>query len=640
MNGDLHGALGRVRADGVVALQPPHYGADGLVLDFGNLDLSLLAPGAPTTRLTGRLEATGTLDSLRPPEGLDHPGAAAGRGARILVRQRRRCGLIADRRPDRCRYALPALARRPPRRRVATSAGAVADSGQLTLTAGAESLEPFDSLLTALAGPADTTDTLSHWLDGSGEAVLTLTGSLDSLRGVLDAAVHDVLWRDVRSPGAALHADWTTRRPHLRGGADLTFDSISVGTVVDAQWRCGNPRAMPIPCPGTAGVDIGEAGRVAAGGRVVADAAGPRAPPRQPARWTSAAHHWELQEPVRALLGDSLIAISPFRLVAEDGSGDLKVAGLVPRAAGGAFQVSVNNLPMHDIYGLLERTAPRSRGRSPPISNINGTADLPDIRGSLSLADASFGDFSAPFLQGILRYEDHRLDANLFLWKTGTPVMAVEAALPLDLALHPVPDTPDRRARSWCGPIRTAPTSACSRPSPHGAPGARLAGGRRRYPGHVGGAPPLRVTWPSSNAAAMTMPALGVRYTGHQRRRDLPGRLGHSRFPAAGQRQGHAAVGGGSNCVGSGIRFSTSPCRPAGSWPWTCAASRRCRLRGAPAAGAGPGAAAHRPGHGRRGQLPLRRPGDQAGGGPRESGRHLPDRSRRSCAARSWGRRS
>ncbi len=506
VNGDLHGALGRIRADGVVALQPPRYRADGLVLDFGNLDLSMLAPGAPATRLTGRLEATGTIDSLRPPEGWIaaalQPGAVRefsfdSAGARFSAAGGR---IRAD-----TLFLLWPDGRLDGEGDLGWTRG---DSGRLTMSVGAESLEPFDSLLTALAGPADTADSLSHWLDGSGEAVVTLTGSLDSLRGVLDAEVHDVLWRDVRSPGGALHLDWTTGGRTFTAGR-LTFDSASVG-----QWSMLNGDAGISGYADSlvwgGGVDVGRLGRVAAGGQwwqtplahgLLLDSLS----------MDLASHHWSLQQPVRALLGDSLIAISPFRLVAEDGAGDLTVAGLVPRAAGGAFQVSVNNLPVHDIYALLEQDGSQVSGTLSADLTINGTADLPDIRGSLSLADASFGDFSAPFLQTVIRYEDHRLAANLFLWKTGTTVMAVEASLPLDLALHPVPE------RLIAGPLLVR---AHSDSTDLGVLEAfirtvRQVRGSLAVDADIRGswATPLLSGYLAIANAAMTIPALGVRYT-------------------------------------------------------------------------------------------------------------------------------
>jgi hypothetical protein len=507
VQGDLHGALGRVRADGVVALRPPHYGAEGLVLEFGDLHRAMLSPGAPGTRLTGRIEATGTVDSLRPPEGWLSGALQQGTvkeftfdsaAARLTAGGGR---ISAD--------TLLVLWRDGGLEGQGDLGWSRSDSGRFTISAGAESLEPFDSLLSALAGPADTADTLSHWLDGSGEVALTLTGSLDSLRGVLDAEVHDLIWRRVRSPGAALHLDWTTGSRTFAAG-QVSFDSVSVGTWSMLNGTAGI-RGYADSMAWGGGVDVARLGRVATGGEWWQTPLG-HGLHLDSLSLDLASHHWNLQEPVRALLGDSLIALSPFRLVAEDGAGDLTVSGLVPRAAGGAFQLSVNNLPIGDIYTLLEKDASDVSGTLSADLNINGTSDLPDIRGSLSLADASFGDFSAPFLQGILRYEDRRLDANLFLWKTGSPVMAVEAALPLDLALHPVP------ARQIEGPLLVR---AHSDSTDLGVLEAfirtvRQVRGALAVDAEIRGtwAAPLLSGYLAVSNAAMTIPALGVRYTG------------------------------------------------------------------------------------------------------------------------------
>jgi hypothetical protein len=505
VDGDLEGALGRIVVSGILALVPPHYGADGLTLEFNDLDLSMLSPLAPSTRLAGRLEATGTVDSLRPPEGRIGLNLQPGQ-FREFAFDSAGVSLVADggRIGADTLFLLWKDGRLDGGGELGWSRG---DSGEFTVAAEAQSLEPFDSLLTTLAGPADTTDSLSHWLDGSGEAALTLSGSLDSLRGQLNVALRDVLWRNVRSPGATLRADWTTGGRTQASGR-VSFDSISVGSWSMLNGDAGI-RGYADSLSWDGGVNIGEAGRVAAGGEwwqtplahgLLLDSLG----------LDLGARHWKLQEPVRALLGDSLIALSPLRVVAEDGSGDLKVAGLVPRAAGGAFQFSVNNLPMRDIYGLLERDGSDVSGTLSADLEINGTADRPDITGSVSLADASFGDFSAPFLQGILRYEDRRLNANLFLWKTGTPVMAVEADLPVDLALHPVPE------RLIDGPLLVRAHSDSTDLGVLEAFTRTVRGVR----GSLAVDADIRGTWATpllsgylavTNAAA-TLPALGVRY--------------------------------------------------------------------------------------------------------------------------------
>ena len=69
VDADLTGDLGAVRAEGFVTLLPPKWGADGLRLHFTRLDLATLGGGKLPTALAGELRATGSIDTLRAPEG-------------------------------------------------------------------------------------------------------------------------------------------------------------------------------------------------------------------------------------------------------------------------------------------------------------------------------------------------------------------------------------------------------------------------------------------------------------------------------------------------------------------------------------------------------------------------------------------
>jgi len=69
VNANLHGEIGKVRAEGGVTLLPPRWGASRLQLVFNDLDLAALRGGGPATRLNGTLAADGLLDTLRAPEG-------------------------------------------------------------------------------------------------------------------------------------------------------------------------------------------------------------------------------------------------------------------------------------------------------------------------------------------------------------------------------------------------------------------------------------------------------------------------------------------------------------------------------------------------------------------------------------------
>ena len=67
---------------------------------------------------------------------------------------------------------------------------------------------------------------------------------------------------------------------------------------------------------------------------------------------------------------------------------------------------------------------------------VGGTAERPTLRGTMTLDGGKFGDFNAPFLQGVVDYADRRLETDLLLWRSGKNVLDVGATLPLDLALR------------------------------------------------------------------------------------------------------------------------------------------------------------------------------------------------------------
>ena len=66
---DVEGVLGRVKAEGFVTMLPPRWGADGLRLEFTDLDLSAARGKGPVTRLSGTALVSGSVDSLVAPEG-------------------------------------------------------------------------------------------------------------------------------------------------------------------------------------------------------------------------------------------------------------------------------------------------------------------------------------------------------------------------------------------------------------------------------------------------------------------------------------------------------------------------------------------------------------------------------------------
>ena len=148
------------------------------------------------------------------------------------------------------------------------------------------------------------------------------------------------------------------------------------------------------------------------------------------------AHRYRLGESFAVTLSDSAPAISPVTLRADDGSGLVQAGGRVPGSSEGSLAIRVLGLDLHDAYGLLQRDTPGVSGELGLDLRAGGTAEMPTLRGTATLDQAKFGDFHAPFLQGVVDYASRKLEADLLLWRTGEKVLDVEMRLPLDLAVR------------------------------------------------------------------------------------------------------------------------------------------------------------------------------------------------------------
>ncbi|HEU4526039.1 MAG TPA: hypothetical protein VFR62_13510, partial [Gemmatimonadales bacterium] len=69
VDADLSGEIGNVRAEGFATLLPPLWGAEDLRLRFSRLNLGALTGREFTSSLTGEVRVTGSIDTLRVPEG-------------------------------------------------------------------------------------------------------------------------------------------------------------------------------------------------------------------------------------------------------------------------------------------------------------------------------------------------------------------------------------------------------------------------------------------------------------------------------------------------------------------------------------------------------------------------------------------
>ncbi|HEX7024252.1 MAG TPA: translocation/assembly module TamB domain-containing protein, partial [Gemmatimonadales bacterium] len=89
---------------------------------------------------------------------------------------------------------------------------------------------------------------------------------------------------------------------------------------------------------------------------------------------------------------------------------------------------------------LLQRDTTGIQGSVAVDARLGGTSSSPTVRGASTIAGPVFGDFMAPLIRGAFDYRDRLLRANLTFWRTGEPMVVVDASLPFDLALKSVPE--------------------------------------------------------------------------------------------------------------------------------------------------------------------------------------------------------
>ena len=444
----VQGDLGTLALQGVIEPGEGRIGADSLTARFAGLDLARVRGTGPHTVLTGRLAATGVLDTAVGPTGslaldltrssaeqlmLDSLHAALrGAGGRVLVDT--------------------VLARWPAGRLDGAGALGWAALGDdhVELAFAADSLAPFDSLVARFAGPPADSAGPEDRLSGSATGEIALVGSVRQLRVLVRARGVRIGWRGIHAPAVSVGFGWNgTQRPEV--GLAIVADTVLLGKIPVRELDIvAGGYQDSLRWSGTA--ELGQATGISGSG----------------SWWTTGpdpvigfdsllaslpSHGWRLRQPATVTLREGRFDLAGIHLEATDGSGSVTVDGAVPRSAPGDLTVSVLGLELKDIYTMLQLDTAGVAGTIQLDLAVGGTAAAPTLRGSGSVADLSFGDFGSPFVQGIVNYADRRLDANLLLWKTGQTVLRVEAMLPLDLAMKSV------RHRQVEGPLSVRATA-------------------------------------------------------------------------------------------------------------------------------------------------------------------------------------
>jgi translocation and assembly module TamB len=516
IDASLSGQIGTLDAQGVATLQPRRWGAEDLLLRFSSLDLAALTGRSVPSNLNGELWVTGKTDTLEAPEGELRLALARSRIREFTLDTVHTVAGVHDSviRLDTA-YALWKGARVGGS---GTLGWAGPHAGQMTFTLAADSLIAFDSLLLASTGQNRNSSPDNRPLSGTAQGGIQLAGSLDTLEMSGDLLLRDLEWQRISAPRLTGAFSWTGgERPQLT--ASLGSDSI-----VAQKWTFhqlgAQVRGWADSLEWSAGSGVGQDSRVDGAGRWW------RRNGTQVAMFDSLAftlpvHRYRLDETFAVTLSDSAPAISPLTLRADDGSGIIQMGGRIPGTSEGSLALRVLGFDLHDAYGLLQRDTTAIAGEVGLDVRVGGTLEAPTLRGTTTLDRGRFGDFQAPFVQGVVDYANRNLEANLLLWRTGENVLQIETRLPLDLALRGVkqrqvdgPLSVHARGDSVDLGILEALTPAVS--SVRGVLSVDVnVGGTWDTPQFAGGV--------EIRNGAMSVPGLGVRYEGLQGRAGFRG---------------------------------------------------------------------------------------------------------------------
>ena len=425
---DLSGEIGQVKAEGIMTMLPPRWGGDSLRLEFTNLDVSQVVGRGVPTRLTGRALVTGTIDSMVAPDGeltiTLAPGWIREIGFdTVTARLRVRDSVIEI---DTSLVGFTGA-------RV-TASGTLGwarpKDGTLTITAHADQLSAFDSLVTSALSPAPDTTVTREILDGVVDGKVTLEGSLDSMEVRGNVTATGLHWNGYHVPNAKAEIAWGGG-PRSALDLSMTVDSLTKGRydvhelqatakgLADSlRWR--------VSAASGGSVTLSTSGEFwSTGGRtVLVDTLdlGLRG------------NGWSTEAPFRVAFVDSAWSFSETAITRKDGSARISLFGDVPSRREGEFDIRISGLDLRDVYAVMLRDTTRVGGTIFFDTRIAGTAADPIFRGTGTLTGPVFGDFRAPLTRAAFNYRRKRLDSNLSFWRTGTSLMDVNAVLPLDLA--------------------------------------------------------------------------------------------------------------------------------------------------------------------------------------------------------------
>lgn len=510
---DLIGPGGAVGAQGTIGVgdSVTRVALAGTAAD---LDLRVLRPALPRSRLGGRWSALLDVprDTARRTTGT--VGLTLERGVVSGV-ELKRAGLLLQLRE--ARFEVDSLRLEAPGA-VATAMGTVgrgAVRGQLTVSARADTLAVFEPLARWLA--AERGDTTTVRLDGGLTLSARLAGSAAGWTASGDLAFTRARWGGVYLEGLRMAgtAGQDTAGVHL----DLRLAADS------AAWGPLAYSPLGIEARGTldslaASVSAGfqPTSGVTASLLVWGDSVR-RTIRLDQLRLDLPGQSLDLARPAAIAITPEAVSVDSLELRPRGRGGRLFADGSLPRAGVGDFVLFADSVALADVFALVGRDTTGIGGRIDLVLRVAGPAATPTMEAGFALTDGRFGDYRAPLLQALALYGEQRLTLKGGLWREDARVVALSGAVPLDLALQPV------ERRRLPGPISIQARSdsvdmAVLDPLTDLVSGLS---GRMSMVVAVGG------TWEDYSLTgfvdvrdgALTIPALGARYTGADVRLDM-----------------------------------------------------------------------------------------------------------------------
>ncbi|MBA4071063.1 MAG: hypothetical protein C0497_04385 [Gemmatimonas sp.] len=439
---DLVGDAGRLETDGTFDVQFPGYRATARGAATG-LDLRSFLGRAdmPTTSLAVRWSSDIEGDSLA-----DLRGDLSARLDRSLVDSVRvfggdaRLRFLAGTMVVDSAYLESAAFTAHARGRLALAPGRAGDS--VAFRIALDSLGGFRRALARMEGASVgkqaaerlTADTSA--LDGAVRIDGALGGAWPALRLNVAARGTDLQVGTTRVHDVDATAQLTLPLDSLRGAVRSRFEGVTAGGV----------RFHSL----VADVDL------PAAGRAVADlkaefANGPSAGARADMAWSrdttevrldrlrvsTAANDWALLAPSRILRDSSGWRVDSLVLVGRE-AGRLLLRGVFPDRAEVAARFEGTALPLGDLGELMQSASPM-RGSLTLAAAVTGTRNAPRMALDASLRDGEIAGVNVERATATGRYDARVLDASLRTLRGDVTALRVDAAVPVDLALHAVP---------------------------------------------------------------------------------------------------------------------------------------------------------------------------------------------------------